>query len=66
MGIQKRNLEVNRSLITLTASFSVVLEGEALPLNVASLITYARHVNDWAPRLVGDPFIDQKNFSRPE
>ena len=38
MGIQKLNLEVN---ITLTPCFSVVLEGEALPLNVASLITNA-------------------------
>ena len=41
MGIQKLNLEVNRSLITFTPCFSVVLEGEALPLNVASLITHA-------------------------
>ena len=39
IGTQELNLEVNRSLITLTPSCTGVLEGEALPLNVASLIT---------------------------
>lgn len=41
MGTQEYKLELNRSLITLTPCFSIILEEEVLPLNVASLVTHA-------------------------